>query len=182
MRTALLIIDVQNDYFPGGKNELIGAIEASNQIKKILTFFRRNDLPVIHVRHISNRSGATFFLPETNGSLIFDNVRPINNETTIIKHYPNSFKDTKLDEILKTLNIKQLIVTGMMTHMCVDSTIRAAYDLGYICTVAYDGCATKNLQINNELITADLIQKSFMSALNGLFAEVKSTDDIISCL
>ena len=182
MQTALLIIDVQNDYFPGGKNELIGSMDSLYQVKKLLNYFRMKNLPVFHVQHLSNRSSATFFLPDTSGSMIHDNVKPIAGETIIRKHYPNSFRETILNDTLKSMGINQLVICGMMTHMCVDSTIRAAYDLGYICTVADNACATKNLQINNEIIKADIIQKSFMSAFNGLFASVKNTDEVIFSL
>ena len=179
MHTALLIIDIQNDYFPGGNNELVGSVEATNQAKKLLDYFRNNKLPVVHVQHIANRSGATFFLPDTNGSLIYNEVKPFVGETIVIKHYPNSFRETILEGKLKSTGIKQLVICGMMTHMCIDSTVRAAYDLGYNCIVANNACATKNLQINNEIISADAIQKSFMSAFNGMFASVKNTDEVL---
>lgn len=179
MHTALVIIDIQNDYFPGGKNELIGSVETIKQVMKLLNYFRNNKLPVVHIQHISNRSGATFFLPDTDGSLIHKDVKPLDGETIIVKNYPNSFRETKLQETLNSDGIKQLVICGMMTHMCVDSTVRAAYDLGYICTVVNNACATKNLQINNEVISADSVQKSFMGSFNGMFASVKNTDEAL---
>lgn len=179
MRTALLLIDIQNDYFPGGKNELTGSIEASLNGKKLLETFRKNGLMVIHVQHISRRAGATFFLPDTTGCEIHNNVKPLAGETIIVKNYPNSFRETSLNDILRVAGIERLIICGMMTHMCVDSTVRAAYDLSYNCIVAEDACATKKLVLNNEEINAIEIQKSFMSAFNGMFATVKKTDEII---
>ncbi|WP_424357810.1 cysteine hydrolase family protein [Methanocella sp. MCL-LM] len=179
MRTAFLLIDIQNDYFPGGKNELAGALEASMNARKLLDAFRIKKLPVIHVQHISTRPGATFFIPGTAGSEIHNNVKPAPGEITIVKHYPNSFRETVLLDKLKELEIEQLVVCGMMTHMCVDSTVRAAYDHGFRCLLACDACATKNLILNNEVVNAVDIQKAFMSSLNGMFAVVKSTDDVL---
>lgn len=179
MRTALLLIDIQNDYFPGGMNELAGALEASVNARKLLHAFRMDMLPVIHIQHISTRPGATFFIPGTTGSEIHNNVIPAPGEITIMKHYPNSFRETVLLDKLKELEIEQLVVCGMMTHMCVDSTVRAAYDYGYRCILASDACATKDLQLNNEVVKAVDIQKSFMCSLNGKFAFVKSTDEVL---
>jgi nicotinamidase-related amidase len=178
MQTALLLIDIQNDYFPGGMNELVGPEEASLQAKKLLQAFRSKKLPVFHIQHISTRPGATFFLPGTTGCEIHRNVMPIDGEIVIQKHYPNSFRDTKLLEELTNHHIEQLVVCGMMTLMCVDSTIRAAYDNGFSCIVAQDACATKDIRFGNEIINAELVNKSFLSAFNGMFATVKSTKDI----
>ena len=67
MKPALIIIDIQNDYFPGGKMELEGSPEASLQAAKLLASFRAKELPLVHIQHVSNRPGASFFLPDTEG-------------------------------------------------------------------------------------------------------------------
>lgn len=179
MRTALLIIDIQNDYFPGGKNELIGSEAASLNAKRLLEKFRTKKMPAIHVRHLSTRAGATYFLPGTAGSEIHANVKPIAGETVIEKHFPNSFRDTPLLQVLRDAKIERLVICGMMTHMCVDSTTRAAFDYGYNCILAHDACATKNLTFNNEVTSAEFVHRSFISSLNGMFAVAKSTNDIL---
>lgn len=140
--TALLIIDVQNDYFPGGKMTLEGTEKASRNIQQILAHFRKNNLPVVHIKHISTNEGATFFLPKTSGAEIHPSVSPSGDEKVIVKHFPNSFRETKLLEYLQSKNIKNLVITGMMTDVCVESTTRAAFDLGFNNTIIGD--ATRN--------------------------------------
>ena len=127
MRTALLIVDIQNDYFPGGKNELAGPIEAAAKAGMLLDAFRERKMPVVHVRHESTRPGATFFLPGTPGAQIHDSVKPLDGETIITKNFPNSFRNTELLSTLKNLEAGRLVICGMMTHMCIDTTVRAAY-------------------------------------------------------
>lgn len=179
MKTALLIIDVQNDYFPDGRMELNGSLNASLKIKELLTQFRNKTMPVIHIQHISMKPGAVFFLPETSGAEFHDNVKPIDGEKIFIKHYPNSFRNTGLHDYLTNEDISKLVIAGMMTHMCIDTTVRAASDLGYECIIAGDGCATKALNFDNHHVSADDVQHSFLAALNGTFARVLKSDDII---
>jgi nicotinamidase-related amidase len=172
MNTALLIIDIQNDYFEGGRMTLEGAELASLNAKKILEEFRKNNFPVIHIRHIATRSDATFFLPGTEGSEIHKNVEPLENEKIIIKHFPNSFRETELSDNLTKLEITDLVICGMMTHMCVDATVRAARDFGFNCTLIGDACATRQLEINGETVKAIDVHNAFLAALNGFYAKV----------
>src|SRR5262247_1850616 len=122
--TALLIIDIQNDYFPGGAMELEGSEAAGVKAGTALKNFREKKLPVIHVRHLSVRPGATFFLPGTRGAEIHAAVKPLGGETIIEKNFPNSFRGTALEQHLRDSGIKNLVVAGMMTHMCVDASVR----------------------------------------------------------
>lgn len=178
MKRAFLLIDIQNDYFPGGRMELAGAEEAGKNAAILLKAAREREVPVIHVQHLSTRPGATFFIPGTPGAEIHHTVAP-DNETVVQKNYPNSFNSTNLQEILDKNGIDALIICGMMTHMCVDSTVRSAGDLGYRCTVAADACATRDLVWQGETIPAALVHGSFLSAMNGLFADVLNTEEII---
>lgn len=182
MKTALLIVDVQNDYFPGGKMELAGSINAALKIKVLLEQFRKTEMPVVHVQHLSTRPGASFFLPDTNGAEFNDNVKPENGEEIIVKNFPNSFRNTPLDNFLKENGITRLVIAGMMTHMCIDTTVRAAFDLGYECILAGDCCATKELIIDNIKISAGDVQNSFLAALNGTFAKVVKMNDVFELL
>ena len=173
--TALIIIDIQNDYFEGGANPLSGSLEASLNAKKILDYFRAKHLLVIHIQHISSRPGATFFLPGTHGAEMHINVRPSGSETVIEKHYPNSFRETSLLTCLSSNNITNLVVCGMMTHMCVDATVRAAKDLGFNCALIADACATKDLVINSYAIEAKQVHYSFLAPLSYFYATVLNT-------
>jgi nicotinamidase-related amidase len=178
--TALILIDIQNDYFPNGKMELAGAVEASYQAKKLLSFFRENEWPIFHIQHISTRSGAAFFLPNTEGVHIHRNVEPLPNEVVIQKNFPNSFRNTNLLDELNERKIKRLVICGMMTHMCVDATVRAAFDYGFECIVIHDACATRNLLFKHKVIPAEQVYGAFLSALNGVYAKVMSAEQFIS--
>jgi len=182
MTRALLIVDIQNDYFLGGKMELEGTEPASLRAGELLAAFRKRGLPVIHVQHISVRPGATFFLPDTDGVKIHDNVAPAAHETVIQKHFPNSFRDTGLLEHLKQTGVGELVIAGMMTHMCVDATTRAAADFGFPCVLAHDACATRSLSFGPTRVPAEHVHCSFVSALSGAYATVKSASDLASSL
>jgi nicotinamidase-related amidase len=182
MNSALLLIDIQNDYFQGGRMELEGSLEASIQAKKLLTLFRRGNQPVVHIQHLSVRPGAVFFLPGTEGVEIHPNVRPLPGEPIVQKHYPNSFRDTPLLDHLREKSIDHVVIVGMMTHMCVDATTRAAFDLGFQCTVVSDACATRALSFEEETVPARQVQTAFLSALEGVYARIVSTNELISSL
>ena len=180
--TALLIIDVQNDYFPGGKMILDKAEQAGKNAAKILDYFRRNNLPVIHIQHISTSEGASFFLPDTDGVKINRLVSPLENEKIITKHFPNSFRQTELLRYLQSKKIKNLVITGMMTDVCVEATTRAAFDFGFANTVIGDATATRNRELTGEVVKAAEVQKSFLagiSALGNLYATVINTDAFV---
>jgi nicotinamidase-related amidase len=175
MNTALILIDIQNDYFENGKMPLAGSSEASLNARQVLDHFRSEGWPVIYIQHIASRPNSTFFLPQTKGAEIHDNIKPKENEKVVIKHFPNSFRETALLEYLKINNITNLVICGMMTHMCVDATVRAASDFGFNCTLISDACATRDLEINGEVVKAAEVQKSFLAALSGFYASVITT-------
>ncbi len=182
MPVGLLIIDIQNDYFPGGKMELEGSEEAGQVAGQLLSFFRQHKLPILHVQHIAMRPGATFFLPGTPGAEIHASVKPLELETVIEKHYPNSFRETGLLAHLQQQAISQLVIAGMMTHMCVDATTRAATDLGFDCRIAQDACATRALKLNDRLVSAADVHMAFLAALHGTYGQVMTADAILEAL
>ena len=179
MKEALIIIDVQNDYFQDGKMELRNPSEALGNIKKLLAEFRNEKKEIIFIKHISVREEAGFFLKDTVGAEIHNEILPSDSEKIVIKNYPNSFFNTELDQYLKEKGVGSLIITGMMTHMCVDSTTRAAKDLGYKCTVIKDTCATRDFIFEEKLVTAEEIQKSFMTALGYYYADILSCEEYL---
>jgi nicotinamidase-related amidase len=177
MKEVLLLIDIQNDYFTGGLNPLNNPEAASKNAKTILENFRKRGLPVIHIRHISDRPGAKFFLPDSEGSEIHSDVKPVAGEKVVIKHFPNSFRETDLLDCLKSDKITDLVVCGMMTHMCVDSTVRAAKDYGFSIKLIRDACATKSLIIDDQTIKASDVHNAFISAMNYFYAEVFTANE-----
>ncbi len=179
MKTALILIDIQNDYFENGNNPLSCSLEASLNAKMLLNYFRNKKLPIVHIQHIAVSPVATFFKPNTLGAEIHLNVFPKENEKVIQKYYPNAFRETELLEYLKTENITDLVICGMMTQMCVDATVRAAKDFGFNIKVIGDACATKNLEINGNTVKADDVQRSFLAALNYFYSEVINTEEFL---
>lgn len=171
MNEALLVIDVQNDYFPNGANELYKVQEAENKILDLISASRACDRPIIYIQHI-NPPDDYFLLEGTHGAELSDRIKPQANDKIIIKRYPNSFFETELNDYLHTLGVDTLIVCGMMTHMCVDTTVRAASDYGYKVKLVSDACATMDLNLNGEIIPAETVQKVSLASLNEVFAEI----------
>ena len=179
MKTALLLIDIQNDYFPGGKMELVGSIQAAAATARLLAAFRKQCWSVYHIRHISTRPDATFFLPGTAGSEIYSGVSPLPGEPVMVKQFPNSFRETDLQERLRDDGVDTLLICGMMSHMCVDATVRAAFDFGFSCIVIHDACATRQLTFDGVTVPAAQVQASFMAALGVVYAQVKSVAEVL---
>ncbi|HEX5091577.1 MAG TPA: cysteine hydrolase family protein [Burkholderiales bacterium] len=180
--TALVIIDLQNDYFPGGAMELEGADAAGARAGEALAEFRKRGWPVLHVQHLSVRPGATFFIPGTRGAGIHASVRPAGGEAVVEKNFPNSFRGTDFGKRLEALGAKHLVVAGMMTHMCVDATVRQAADLGYRVTLLADACATREQSYGGERVPAKQVHAAFLAALNGLYAKVLPCADALATL
>jgi nicotinamidase-related amidase len=162
IKTALLIIDIQNFYFPGEGPGLVNAEEASLMAKEILDIFRQEEQLIVHVRHQSNR-----------GFEIHENVMPIESEKVITKNEVNSFVGTDLQDYLNANNITRLVIIGMQTQMCVEAGVRAAHDIGYECVVIQDACATRDLTFNGHPIKAADVHASTLATLNdGGYASV----------
>jgi nicotinamidase-related amidase len=180
MKSALILIDIQNDYFPNGAMKLEESEEAGRRAGEILTVFRQKNLPIVHIQHLSLHPGATFFLPGTEGVRFHETVRPLPEETIIEKHYPNSFRETGLLDHLQNLQITRLTIVGMMTHLCVDATVRAAFDCGFACTVLHDACATRSLSFGGRQIPAAQVHGAFMAALGTLYARIMSVEGAVT--
>lgn len=180
MTTALIIVDIQNDYFKDGRMELVNPNKAADNAAKVLEWFRENNKEnIFHVQHIAADPSLGFFLPETEGADIHKSVLPKEDETVIVKNFPNSFLKTDLESKLRDNGVTKVIVIGMMTHMCIDATARAAVDLGFETTVIEDACATLDLSYNGHDVPAEQVHYSFIAALNGMYAEITSTEDFL---
>jgi nicotinamidase-related amidase len=182
MNTALILIDIQNDYFPGGKMELENSEPASERARRLLDFFRDRDLPLAHIQHIATQPTATFFIPGTEGTSVHPSVRPRTGEPVFQKHFPNAFRETPLLDHLRARSVDSVVIAGMMTHMCVDATVRAATDFGFRCLTASDACATRALTHEGILVPAANVHSAFLAALNGPYGRVATSDEIIAQL
>jgi len=165
--TALLIIDIQYFYYPGGKTELVNPTQAGKNAKKLLEYFRKNNMTVVHVRHNVDIGGE-----------IHEDVKPFPNEKVISKDEVNSFKNTDLLEYLKVNKIKHLVICGMQTHMCLEAATRAASDLDFDCTVIQDACATRNLKFGDKEIKAEDVHYSTLSTLKS-YAKIIDTNSYL---
>jgi nicotinamidase-related amidase len=180
MTKSLIIVDVQNDYFGGGAMDLVGMDAAAACCARLLATFREAQLPVFHIQHLSTRAGAGFFVPDTPGCEIHDSVQPQAGEAHIVKHFPSAFHDTDLHQLLQLSGIKELVICGAMSHMCIDTTVRVAFDHGYQCQLIADACATRDLEFDGRKVAATDVQAAFMAALSVPFAQVISTDEYLT--
>lgn len=160
-KEALLLIDIQNIYFTPGPLLLHKPRETAKNARVILKKFRSEGKTVIHVKH-------NFKMFSDINKLVY----PIDGEKIIYKEYPSSFLGTDLKEYLDEQKIEKIVVVGMMSHMCVDTTIRACQDYGYEVLVIADACTTKSLKYGNEVVPAKLVQAAYMASLDGMFAKV----------
>jgi len=181
MKTALIIIDIQKDYFPDGKHPLVKPLEAAKNAYMLLQCFREHHGNHVHIQHISKEPDAAFFISGDQGTDIHDSVAHFEGEPIVYKHEPNSFLNTKLFELLKSWNVERVVICGMMTHMDVDATARAASDLGFQVIVAEDACATRDLKYGATVIPSEHVHKAFLAALKS-YGRVMKTEEIIAFL
>ncbi len=161
-KTALLIVDIQNFYFPGEGPGLFHAEEASLAAKEVLHIFREQKKLVVHVRHKSKK-----------GFEIHPNVAPLSEEKVITKEAVNSFQNTDLLEYLKSNEITRLIIIGMQTQMCLEGAVRAAHDFGFECVVVSDACATRDLKFGETTVKAEDVQAAVLATItDGRYGKV----------
>jgi len=177
MNRALVIVDIQRDYFPGGKMPLHEPEAAAAKAGEVLQAFRAAGDPVVHVQHHSP-AGAGFLEEGTEGIEIMAPVTPQKGETLITKHAPNSFLGTDLEQTLRSLDVEEVVVTGMMTSMCVDATTRAGADLGFKMTLVPDACAAPDLEFGGRRVDAQDVHASFVAALGQFYATVTPADEL----
>ena len=168
--SALVLIDCQNTYTQGVM-ELEGVQAALDETATLLDRARTAGIPVIHIQH-DDGPGSLYDIRADIGA-IADQVAPRGDEPVIVKQFPNSFVQTELDERLKALGASNLVLAGFMTHMCVNSTARGAFSLGYAPTVVASATATRSLpEVNGVPVSAAGMQSASLAAMNDLFAIV----------
>ena len=178
MTRALLIVDIQNDYFPGGAYPLHEPEAAAAAARSVLEGFRASGEPVVHVRHVWDEPDAPFMRPGTAGVEINEAVAPAPGEPVIEKEAPNAFLRTGLERELRARGVEELVVCGMMTSMCVDATVRAAADLGFSVTLVHDACAAPTLSFGGTDVPAPAVGAAFLAALGDGYATVVSSADL----
>ncbi|MCB0317270.1 MAG: cysteine hydrolase [Bdellovibrionales bacterium] len=180
MKQALILVDIQNEYFPDGNCPLFNINEVSDRAASLLSFFREKNLAVIHIKHIEPTSDAGCFIEGTEGVEINNKVKPLASEKLIVKNSPNGFLETDLKKCLEDLNISSLVICGAMSHMCIDATTRAALDLGFDCSIIQDACTTMDLEFRGIEISASSVHAAFMAALEEAGSNVINLSDFTS--
>jgi nicotinamidase-related amidase len=178
MTRALVVIDIQRDYFPGGAFPLVAPEAAAANAARVLAAFREAGQPVVHLQHIWDAPDALFMRPGTDGVEIHDAVAPADGEPVLHKTEPNGFLRTGLEDELRRRSVDELVVVGMMSSMCVDATVRAASDLGFATTVVHDACAAPDLEFGGETIPGRTVHAAFMAALGGGYASLVAAADL----
>ncbi len=175
--SALLLIDIQNEYFDGPL-KLAGVEAAAETAAALLARARRLGAPVVHVRHRGRAGGA--FDPDAPRGQIHASVEPELGETVVEKGLPNGFAGTALAAALEGIGKRPLVVAGFMTHMCVSSTVRAALDRGLASTVAMDATATRDLPdpTGGADLPAGAVHRAALAAMADRFATVVRAADI----
>ena len=179
-KQALIVVDIQNDYFPQGKWPLVGADAAADNAARLIQAFRDAGESVVHIRHEFTSEEAPFFTPNSEGAKLHPKVLNQADEPVVLKHFVNSFRETELKSILDEQGVKELVIVGSMSHMCVDGITRAAADFGYSVTVIHDACATRDLEFNGVAVPAAQVHAAFMAALAFAYASVVSADEFLA--
>lgn len=175
-KRATIVVDLQNEYLSTGKLPLVGLDAALANAARVIAAARAKGELLIHVRHEGAQADAPFFTPGTAGVQIIPAVAANEGEPVIVKNYPNSFRGTQLKQLLDAQGVKELVVIGAMSHMCIEATSRAAADFGYPVTVAHDACATMNLEFEGTAVPAAQVHAASMAALGFGYASVTTTD------
>lgn len=176
---ALIMIDCQNTYREGVM-QLVGVEAALLEARRVLERARELGRPVIHIQHDAG-PGSPYDVSAHIGH-IADVVAPLPGETVITKSYPNSFVQTTLDEELKKLGVKQLVLAGFMTHICINSTARGAFNLGYSPTVVAAATATRDLPLpGGGIVRADALQAASIAMLGDMFAAIAPDAQTLGC-
>ena len=174
---ALLVIDIQNDYFPGGRWPLVGADAAAANAVRVIEAARAAGDLVVFVQHVFEGAEPPFFAADTKGVELHESLAPRPDEPLVVKHEVNAFKGTDLAQLLKDRGVGELTIVGSMSHVCIDSATRAAADQGYAVTVVHDACATHDVEFQGAKVPAAQVHAAFMSGLGFGFAILRSTDE-----
>ena len=179
-KCAIVMIDFQNEYVDGAMPLGDAGSKATANARLLLDKARKEAIPIFHIAH-HGQDNDKVFDPLSSKVDIVDSLQPLDGEKTIVKMHPNAFYDTELQALIKSAGKQQIIFAGFMSHMCVSSSARAAFDLGFESFVCHDACATRDLpSVNGQTITASVVHDSAMAALQDRFAALVATDKLIN--
>ncbi|MDA8257073.1 MAG: cysteine hydrolase family protein [Betaproteobacteria bacterium] len=181
--TALILIDFQGEYFNPAKLPIPGGPAAARNAARLMDAAQRLGLKVIHVQHLAANPASPLFAPGSADADFVDPLRPRPGQEVVVKHLPSSFVGTGLDALLRASEVQTLLIAGLMTHMCVDSTARDAVSQGYKVIVAHDACASRDLPaFDGAIIPGDHVHRATLAALADRFADVMDTESLLGLM
>ncbi|MGJ7041913.1 nicotinamidase-related amidase [Shinella sp. BE166] len=178
-KRAVIIVDLQKDYLATGNFALTGIDAATANAARVVEAARGKGDRIVHVHHVAKDADSPLFAPGTDGINPIPAIRPQEGDTVIVKNYPNSFRETTLQQALQADGIEEVVVVGAMSDVCIDATARAAADLGYGLTVVHDACATRDKAFGDSVVPAAQVHATIMSALEFGYGKVTTTADFL---
>ena len=176
---AIVFIDYQNEYVDGAMPLGHAGANAIKNARLLLDKARTQDIPIFHIAHHGEDNGNVFDPLSSNVDIVAE-LQPKDGETVIVKKHPNAFYNTQLKTLIAGKQKQQIIFAGFMSHMCISSSVRAAFDLGFDSFVCHDACATRALPNDKkEAISADVMHETAMAALQDRFAALVTTAELV---
>lgn len=179
-KTALILIDIQNDYFTPGKLPIPDGERVVDKAVQLRDWAAAAGIAVVHIRQVNANPASPMFAAGDSGSAIHPRLSPREGETVICKTLPSSFDKTELHGFLQARGVRTLVLAGLMTHMCVETTARAALPLGYGVVVASDACASRDLPAydGGGVVPHSEVHRNALTALADRFADVMPTEAV----
>ena len=180
-KTALILIDIQMDYFRPQKLPIPEGLRVVANAARLRDWAAHCGMAVVHIQQVSRDPAGLLFATGSEGIAIHPGIVPREGETIITKTLPGSFDGTNLHQFLNARGISTLVLAGMMTHMCVETTARTAVPLGYAVIVAADACATRDLPEHDGsgAIPHEEVHRNALAAIADRFGDVMKTDEIV---
>jgi nicotinamidase-related amidase len=177
-KRALIVIDVQNEYFDGALpiSDPPSGTSLEN-IGKAMEAAKAAGVPVIVVRHTDSEEDAKIFRKGSHAWELHPEIERRERDHLVDKTLPGSFTDTPLGDILASDGVDTVSITGYMTHMCVDTTARQAAHRGLAVEILNDATGTLPLENSGGSATGEELHRATLVAQGQFFADVLSTDD-----
>lgn len=179
--TALIAIDFQNEYFDG-RMPIPDGLAALQQARRLIDAADRHAVPVFHVQHLAP-ADSPIFADGSHAFGIHDALRPTPQHTVLRKATPSAFAGTTLEAELQARGVTTLILTGLMTHMCVSATAFDAAPRGYQSLIVSDACATRDLDLEEGGVLGHReLHRAALRGVSDVVAEVRSTEEVLQLL